>query len=1620
MQSELSVSKSQNAPPLDEATLGPLGYLLASMRQALGGVGALFKNPKLLLPTIIISIMWLALSYLKLYMPASGAVFALSLILFAQGGMYAGLLGAVGGIIGKAFFAWFVTNALMPVLTGKKAPKSVKLKMGPALAIWDMRGFALFMTGSGTALVIYNFLTGNASLENSVIGLTAMVACIRSLRNPGGFLVGFLRSFSKGRLSRPRAGHCVVGMTLGFALGIGSSFLTTGGLCYTAGGILIAISIVVAAVFRGRRVPATAMIVMLLMGVMAPMFQVAQAEPKWMDPYEAYGVAKGDYEALRAAIIKKPFYGAKVEPMGMMMGTYYGIVPNSQEIIIEGGKETTLDLEVSSPSLEQLHNKTDNYSYLSSKFKGRVSFFYDEGALGAESPYDSSFSQNRLPIMARSVGDYSGYVINRSDYESGVATSNFYIKGNESSYPAVFDSFEHIRESLLTDTEYSVYGQQEFSYDPGDLFLVVKLAGGSEIKWSDGDVTDDEGMDTLIHLCVKEIMLDPPSGATEKVGTVWVLDDVIIDNPNEGGGYFHTEVANGRIFESSGGEEGSQYSATEYTWTPPPERIELGRENDIQVKKRITWQGDHFTAQAGYMLGRVYISAMLDGESDMKTVYEGYFAVDGQEGTSTTLYGNNLDPGQSVEGAYTVKQNKSRTGETPYDKLTTENSRLFIEISAFGSGSVTYVYKLSTEAVYGKTGPGGADDEGLLEGVLDPWEHEWDERADELETGMIGAASALAGLVGAGAATAGGFGGPYGPGGFFRTKREGMDYDPSDGTLVVTSPSGSQELYRLNPVTGEFESSSGSTLNLDDVERAHNEHRISLANSAQDRKRMENRTDGQSEYLRKLGRIEHLKDRLQREAGGDGDSLASRMAERLERIQRDISSGKGLDEKAYRSVRDAYGKYTRGEIADGSSIPGEYTDWEHAKDTMSMTAEEISRGESGKAVALRVLTGMLTAGKSEIGFEAARSVYTTKDYVDAGGDSWREAVSNSLMQTVVDEGIGRAAGLGIDLAGKAGSYAMKTAAKTRIGKAAIEGASNIAGRAADFFGQNVDDLAKKMLGKTANTADDAAKALKKANAASAIKAANKQLDDAVKAASNQADGMAKAAANTADDAVKSATKQMDDAAKAVGGKADDAAKAATKNADDAAKAADKADDAAKNAGEKADDASKAAEKAEGSAKAEGPNPEDYKAAEKKWNKQMDEAKDEARKEIDKYKQSTSGKDSAESARDALYRKGQKIGEQKVDNLRRAQERLNSNPGSREAQDAYDQALRSVQQDKYAMTKLNSLDGPGANELRGNFNMRNEQFTQSALRNTKERLALEHGVDPSEIKFVEATNSGAGARTADASVTAKKVDVSQHTAADFKGASTADDIIPQSARIKGAPMDKDVTARIFDKKRNQWIDIPKDDVERVYRQELYKSHHKGELPKLPVDGKDMVDDKAISEFAEKMDHTVTDRTGKDAYGRGDKDLVNILDKGNKGVKEFEDITSVTGTMEYKSNEWFERADKLREKAQKLGGSSEAAEEMLMQAEALQGEGVRQLVKQFDAQVAGQVKAVAATGKNIHVSDKLLKSIRVLDQVGKEGGITMAQAEGILKGMGTSVEDVVQQSSSIMESIAKFKR
>ena len=100
--------KQKRRANVPDPTMGPFGFTIASIKSALAGLRALFKNPKMLVLTLVISLIQTVLAYLKLLLPTSELVKYASLITFAQGGMYAGLLGAVGGVIGKGFYTWFI------------------------------------------------------------------------------------------------------------------------------------------------------------------------------------------------------------------------------------------------------------------------------------------------------------------------------------------------------------------------------------------------------------------------------------------------------------------------------------------------------------------------------------------------------------------------------------------------------------------------------------------------------------------------------------------------------------------------------------------------------------------------------------------------------------------------------------------------------------------------------------------------------------------------------------------------------------------------------------------------------------------------------------------------------------------------------------------------------------------------------------------------------------------------------------------------------------------------------------------------------------------------------------------------------------------------------------------------------------------------------------------------------------------------------------------------------------------------------------------------------------------------------------------------------------------------
>ena len=70
----------------------------------ISSITAVFKNPIKLLPALILAGLWLIINILQGFGINILPVKALSFLTFAEAGMHGGIMGAIGGIIGKGMF----------------------------------------------------------------------------------------------------------------------------------------------------------------------------------------------------------------------------------------------------------------------------------------------------------------------------------------------------------------------------------------------------------------------------------------------------------------------------------------------------------------------------------------------------------------------------------------------------------------------------------------------------------------------------------------------------------------------------------------------------------------------------------------------------------------------------------------------------------------------------------------------------------------------------------------------------------------------------------------------------------------------------------------------------------------------------------------------------------------------------------------------------------------------------------------------------------------------------------------------------------------------------------------------------------------------------------------------------------------------------------------------------------------------------------------------------------------------------------------------------------------------------------------------------------------------------
>ena len=117
----------------------------------------LIRHPKKLLPTIVLSIFWMVFPMLSAFGANIPILRFLYTLTYANGGMFGGFFGAVGGIFGKAVFAT-VVNTIILALVAKKNPfanaaKSLKGIFGKA-AFSGLSAISPFLVGAGVGLVL--------------------------------------------------------------------------------------------------------------------------------------------------------------------------------------------------------------------------------------------------------------------------------------------------------------------------------------------------------------------------------------------------------------------------------------------------------------------------------------------------------------------------------------------------------------------------------------------------------------------------------------------------------------------------------------------------------------------------------------------------------------------------------------------------------------------------------------------------------------------------------------------------------------------------------------------------------------------------------------------------------------------------------------------------------------------------------------------------------------------------------------------------------------------------------------------------------------------------------------------------------------------------------------------------------------------------------------------------------------------------------------------------------------------------------------------------------------------------------------------------------------------------
>jgi hypothetical protein len=238
---------------------------------------------------------------------------------------------------------------------------------------------------------------------------------------------------------------------------------------------------------------------------------------------------------------------------------------------------------------------------------------------------------------------------------------------------------------------------------------------------------------------------------------------------------------------------------------------------------------------------------------------------------------------------------------------------------------------------------------------------------------------------------------------------------PPPPSRDYTDERGVRRTATLQP-DGHWLTDQGTYVNFEGLEAAKKQYEDHQANVAKQREILERGEDAHTretkELLERQTRDKKMLDNLQHmqheiAVGNRGDlwkpGEPGDANKNINDVINQILNREKIDTGKYDAIRKVYEDRVSGKTLDEKDIPA---DTNIIHETIEGTSREVFTGVdadgnfSKKSLAIRVLAGALTLGKSEMIYQPVNAGYTMENYVNKGGDSVVEGFTEGVKEVI--------------------------------------------------------------------------------------------------------------------------------------------------------------------------------------------------------------------------------------------------------------------------------------------------------------------------------------------------------------------------------------------------------------------------------------------------------------------------------------------------------------------------------------------------------------------------------------------------------------------------------------------